>query len=54
MTRKPATRDDPEESKRFIKAAEELDSPLTDEQFERAFKKVAPPKRIKPAPRGKP
>jgi hypothetical protein len=47
--RKPPP-DDPEQSKRFIKAARELGTDETGEAFERVFKKVALPKNGKPKP----
>jgi hypothetical protein len=37
--------DDPEQSKRFVEMARELGRDETGEEFERAFKKVAPAKR---------
>jgi hypothetical protein len=37
---KPPPPDDPEQSKRFIKAARELGTDETGEAFERAFKRV--------------
>jgi hypothetical protein len=43
MSRKPAPKpDDPEQSKRFIEIAREAEADGTKEDFERAFKKVAP------------
>ena len=44
MPRKPnPPRDDPEQSKRFIEIAREVEADGTKEEFERAFKKVAKP-----------
>jgi hypothetical protein len=46
MPRKPKSPpDDPEQSKRFIDMARELGADATKEEFERAFKKVARPKK---------
>jgi len=43
MPRKPAPKpDDPEESKRFIDTAREVEASEDPKDFERAFKKVAP------------
>jgi hypothetical protein len=43
MPRKPAPKpDDPAQSKRFIETAREIGAEATKEEFERAFKKVAP------------
>jgi hypothetical protein len=39
--RKP---DDPEQSKRFIDSAHEVETDETEEAFDRAFSKVVPPK----------
>ena len=40
------TRDDPEESKRFIETARKIEADERPESFERAFKKVViPPKK---------
>ena len=53
LTLKP---DDPEQSRRFIKMAEELDVDSTPAEFERAFRKVAAATRqpsTKPAKRKK-
>jgi len=48
MARKPnPPRDDPEQSKRFIDLAREVDANGTKEEFERAFKKVAKPRKVK-------
>lgn len=45
MTGKPKSKpDDPEQSKRFIDTAKELETDDRLEEFERVFKKVAPPK----------
>jgi hypothetical protein len=44
MPRKPAPKDDPEQSKRFIKAAKETEAEDED-ALERAFKKIVPIKR---------
>jgi hypothetical protein len=49
MPRKPAQRDDPAESKRFIDMARELGADETEkgrEAFERTFKKVAIPQQL--------
>jgi hypothetical protein len=41
MARRPKPKpDDPEQSKRFIKAARELGADETDKDFERVFKKI--------------
>ena len=49
MPRKPnPPRDDPEQSKRFIEIAREVEADGTKEEFERAFKKVASEKSRKP------
>lgn len=48
--------DDPEQSKRFIEMARELEADSSPEEFERAFRKVATAKRqptTKPAKRKK-
>jgi len=50
MTRKPTKPDDPEQSKRFIETAEEVEAD-DEEALERAFKKIAPQKRSEPSPR---
>jgi hypothetical protein len=53
MSRKPnPPRDDPQQSKRFIKIAREVEADSSKEEFERAFKKVAKPRKPKPAPTG--
>jgi hypothetical protein len=45
MTKKPQrTKDDPEQSKRFIEAAREAEADESEEGAERAFKKVVPSK----------
>ena len=45
MPRKPTPpHDDPEQSKRFIDTAREIEADERPEAFERAFKKVVPPK----------
>jgi hypothetical protein len=45
MPRKPSPPpDDPEQSKRFIDTAREIETDESPEAFERAFKKVVPPK----------
>jgi len=51
MPRKPKPPpDDPEQSKRFIEIAREVDADSSKEEFDRAFKKVArPPKKDKDA-----
>ena len=41
LRQKPVSRDDSEQSKRFIEAARELGPDETGEDFERAFKKVS-------------
>jgi methylphosphotriester-DNA--protein-cysteine methyltransferase len=48
MPRKPTKPDDPEQSKRFIEAAEEVGAE-DDEALDRAFKKITdlPPKKKK-------
>jgi hypothetical protein len=57
MPRKPnPPPDDPEQSKRFIDMAREVDAnegPAGREAFERAFKKVVKPKPSQSAPRPK-
>jgi len=46
MTRKPkAPHDDPEESKRFIEAAREIEADERPEAFDKVFKKVVPSQR---------
>jgi hypothetical protein len=53
MARRPnPPPDDPEQSKRFIDMAREVEADGTKEEFARAFKKVAPspPARIKQKP----
>ena len=51
MPRKPnPPRDDPEQSKRFIKIAREAEADGTKEEFDRAFKKVAKPRKVKSTP----
>ena len=46
MARKPKpAADDPEQSKRFIETAREHETDESPEAFERAFKKVAGPKK---------
>jgi hypothetical protein len=50
MPRKPnPPRDDPEQSKRFIEIAREVEADGTKEEFDRAVKKVAKPRKIKRA-----
>jgi hypothetical protein len=50
MPRKPANPpDDPEQSKRFIDMAREVEATGTKEEFERVFKKVAKEKPRKPS-----
>ena len=44
---KKRKRDDPEQSKQFVKKARELGSNESGELFERAFNKIAPTKRPK-------
>ncbi len=45
MPRKPARKpDDPEQSKRFIEKAREIEVDESGEAFERAFKKIIPPR----------
>jgi hypothetical protein len=46
--RKP---DDPDQSKRFIETAEEVEADADDGALERAFKKIALPKRKTPSDR---
>jgi hypothetical protein len=36
--------DDPEQSKRFVEAAREIEADETGEAFRRAFEKIVPPK----------
>jgi hypothetical protein len=49
MPRKPnPPRDDPEQSKRFIKIAREVEADSSKAEFDRAFKKVANPRKVKP------
>jgi hypothetical protein len=49
--RKPAAKprdskpDDPEQSKRFVETAREIEADETGEAFRRAFEKIVPPKR---------
>ena len=51
MPRKPnPPRDDPEQSKRFIKIAREAEADSSKEEFDRAFRKVAKPKKDKAEP----
>ena len=47
MSKKPEqrTKDDPEQSKRFIEAAKEAEADETEKGADRAFRKVVPPKR---------
>ena len=46
MPRKPKPPpDDPEQSKRFIEIAREVGADSTPEEFDRAFKKVAKPRK---------
>jgi len=48
MPRKPnPPRDDPEQSKRFIEIAREVEADSSKEEFARAFKKVAKPQKGK-------
>lgn len=49
MPRKPK-QDDPAQSKRFIEAARKVEVDERPEAFERAFKKVVPPVKIKDRP----
>lgn len=47
--------DDPEQSKRFVETAREVEADESAEAFEKAFKKVAEPKKVTPsAPRSRP
>jgi hypothetical protein len=46
-SQKTKTRDDPEQSKRFIEAAKKAGADVSREEFDRAFKKVASVKRPK-------
>jgi hypothetical protein len=49
MARRPKPKpDDPEQSKRFIKAAREFGTDETGHAFDRVFKKIVPPKRSPP------
>ncbi len=49
MARKPKPpRDDPKQSKRFIKMAREAEADEDSEGFKRTFKKIVPPKKTKP------
>ncbi len=51
MPRKPnPPPDDPEQSKRFIEIAREVEADSTPDEFERAFKKVAKPLKAKAIP----
>jgi hypothetical protein len=46
--RKPASKGagaDPEQFQRFIEAARELDADVTEEEAERAFSRIVPPRR---------
>jgi hypothetical protein len=54
MPSKPSkpSRDDPAQSERFIEAAKEAGPDETGEAFERAFKKVARPKRDQETQKG--
>jgi hypothetical protein len=46
MADKPKLKhDDPEQSKRFIDTAREIGADETEKRADRAFKKIAPPKR---------
>jgi hypothetical protein len=48
MPRKPnPPPDDPEQSKRFIEIAREVEADGSKEEFDRAFKKVAKPRKVK-------
>lgn len=48
----PARSDDPEQSRRFIDMAREVEAQEGPEAMDRAFKRVAKPKEVKPsAPR---
>jgi hypothetical protein len=50
MGRKPNPKpDDPEQSKRFIETAEEVGADTDDEALERAFKKIVPVPKRRPA-----
>jgi hypothetical protein len=50
MPRKPKPPpDDPEQSKRFINMAREIGADASQEEFERAFEKVARPKPAEPS-----
>jgi hypothetical protein len=50
--RAPNTKpDDPEQSKRFVETAREIEADETGEAFRRAFEKIVPPK---PTSRAKP
>jgi len=54
MPRKPnPPRDDPEQSKRFIELAREVEADGTKEEFDRAFKKVAKHPKDKTTPTGR-
>lgn len=50
MTKRAPKPDDPEQSKRFIETAKELETDQRPEEFERVFKRVAPaiPRSSKP------
>jgi hypothetical protein len=51
MSRKPnPPPDNPEQSKRFIEIAREVEADGTKEDFDRAFKKVTTPRKVKTAP----
>jgi hypothetical protein len=43
-TCKPVAHDDPEQSKRFIETAREVEADESAEAFDKAFKKIAPRK----------
>lgn len=44
MGKEPSKPDDPEQSKRFIETAREVEADESEEAADRAFKKVVPPK----------
>ncbi len=53
MSKKPTPRrepkpDDPEQSKRFLETAEEVEADKDDKAFEQAFKRVAPARNRSP------
>jgi hypothetical protein len=45
MTKKPSKSNDPEEYKRFLETAKKVEVEESPEAFDRAFKKVSPPRK---------